>query len=520
MKLIKDNEAKETIKEAVNTMADMVKTSLGPKGNYVIINRGFEGTLPTKDGVSIADAIDSDDVIISSIYNIVRQASQKTVKKVGDGSTTVSVFMQAIYNLGYKNIMAGGNSTDIREGMEIAAKEVYSFLEQNKIEVTKESQLIDIATISCNGDKELGELIGKTFYEIGVNGNIDVYNSSNNKSYVEKVSGAQFDQGFMSPHFITEKESEEAILDNPLIFISDKDIQKWSDIEGILNVALTSERSLLLIVSEIDDRTLNSVIANKTQGILKVVIVKCPGFGDHRHNLLEDLSALTGAEVLTDQSTFDFSEVTMEHFGECERVKVSSEDTIITEGMVDEDKLESRLKSIDKQLEKEVNPSVKEKLNERKANLSGGIAVIYCGASTEAELTEKKDRVDDAVHATRAAMQEGIVPGGGSIYLKIPFKGISRDFNRDVEIGYQIIEEVMSEPLKTILDNAGIKSELIIDKVRNAKINFGYDAKLGVHCNMITNGIIDPAKVSRLAFENGLSIASILLQTNGVIAEN
>lgn len=519
MKLRQGKEAKQAIKQAVNIMADMVKTSLGPKGNYVIINRGFEGTLPTKDGVSIANEIESEDAIEDSVFNIVRQSSQKMLKKAGDGSTSTLVFLQAIYNLGYKNIMAGANATDLREGMKIASKEVYDFIEKNKTKVTKESELINIATISCNGDEELGKLIGETFYEIGVNGNIDVYNSSSNKSYVEKVSGAQFDQGFISPHFITEKESEEVILDNPLIFISDKDIKKWSDIETILNVALVEKRSLLLIVSEIDDRTLNSVIANKTQGILNVCIVKCPGFGDHRHNLLEDLSALTGAKVLSEQSSFDFSEVLMEHFGESERVKVSKEDTIITEGLVDENKLKNRLNTIDKQLEKELNPSVKEKLNERKANLSGGIAVIYCGASTEAELTEKKDRVDDAVHATRAAMEEGIVPGGGSIYLKIDFKGVSKDLNRDVEVGYQIIKEVMSEPLKTILFNAGIKSEVIINKVANEKINFGYDAKLEEYCDMIQNGIVDPAKVSRLCFENGLSIASILLQTNGIIAK-
>lgn len=520
MKIVKGKKAKKTIKKAVNTMANLVKTSLGPKGNYVIINRGFEGTLPTKDGVSIADSVDSDDVIESSVYNIVRQAAKRTVKKVGDGTSNSLVFLQAIYNLGYKNIMAGANSTDLREGMKIASEEVFAFIKEKSIKVTKEKELIDIATISCNNDAELGELIGKTFHKIGVNGNIEVYNSATTKSYVETVSGAQFDQGFMSPHFISEKNKDECLLENPIIFITDKDIQKWADVEPILKVALQEKRSLLIICSEIDDRTLNSVIANKTQGVLKVCVVRCPGFGDYRYELLEDLSALTGAEVLSQQSTFDFSGISMEHFGESERVKVTKEDTTITEGKVIKEKLSSRLDTIEKQLEKEINPSIMEKLNERKANLSGGIAVIYCGASTDAELTEKKDRVDDAVSATRAAIEEGVIPGGGSMYLKIPFKGISRDFNRDVEVGYEIIKEVMSEPLKTICSNAGIPSEVILNKVREGKFNFGYDAKELEYCDMIKSGIIDPAKVARLAFENGLSIASILLQTNGVIAEN
>ncbi len=516
-----DIEAREGLKKGVDALANAVKVTLGPKGRNVIIGKSFGGPQVTKDGVTVAKEIELEDALQNMGAQMVKEVASKTNDLAGDGTTTATILAQAIVNEGLKNVTAGANPMDLKRGVDKAVKSVVEFLNKSAQTVGNSSEKIkQIASISANNDDAIGELITQAFEKVGKEGVITVEEAKGTDTYVDVVEGMQFDRGYLSPYFVTNSEKMEADLENPHILLYDKKISAMKDLLPILEPVAQSGKPLLIIAEDVDGEALATLVVNKLRGALKIAAVKAPGFGDRRKAMLEDIAILTGATVISEERGFNLENTTLEMLGTSERVTIDKDNTTIVNGSGKKDDIKARVNQIKAQIETTTSDYDKEKLQERLAKLAGGVAVLYVGAASEVEMKEKKDRVDDALHATRAAVEEGIVSGGGVALLRSRSKldGIKAN-NDDEATGIQIISRALESPLRTIVENAGGEGSVVVSKVMDGKDSFGYDAKSDKYVDLFKSGIIDPKKVTRIALENAASVAGMILTTECALVD-
>ncbi len=516
-----DIEAREGLKKGVDALANAVKVTLGPKGRNVIIGKSFGGPQVTKDGVTVAKEIELEDALQNMGAQMVKEVASKTNDLAGDGTTTATILAQAIVNEGLKNVTAGANPMDLKRGVDKAVKSVVEFLNNSAQTVGNSSEKIkQIASISANNDNDIGELITQAFEKVGKEGVITVEEAKGTDTYVDVVEGMQFDRGYLSPYFVTNSEKMEADLENPHILLYDKKISAMKDLLPILEPVAQSGKPLLIIAEDVDGEALATLVVNKLRGALKIAAVKAPGFGDRRKAMLEDIAILTGATVISEERGFNLENTTLEMLGTSERVTIDKDNTTIVNGSGKKDDIKARVNQIKAQIETTTSDYDKEKLQERLAKLAGGVAVLYVGAASEVEMKEKKDRVDDALHATRAAVEEGIVAGGGVALLRSRSKLDSLKANNDDEAtGIQIISRALESPLRTIVENAGGEGSVVVSKVIEGKDSFGYDAKSDKYVDLFKSGIIDPKKVTRIALENAASVAGMILTTECALVD-
>ena len=516
-----DIEAREGLKKGVDALANAVKVTLGPKGRNVIIGKSFGGPQVTKDGVTVAKEIELEDALQNMGAQMVKEVASKTNDLAGDGTTTATILAQAIVNEGLKNVTAGANPMDLKRGVDKAVKSVVEFLNKSAQTVGNSSEKIkQIASISANNDNAIGELITQAFEKVGKEGVITVEEAKGTDTYVDVVEGMQFDRGYLSPYFVTNSEKMEADLENPHILLYDKKISAMKDLLPILEPVAQSGKPLLIIAEDVDGEALATLVVNKLRGALKIAAVKAPGFGDRRKAMLEDIAILTGATVISEERGFNLENTTLEMLGTSERVTIDKDNTTIVNGSGKKDDIKGRVNQIKAQIETTTSDYDKEKLQERLAKLAGGVAVLYVGAASEVEMKEKKDRVDDALHATRAAVEEGIVAGGGVALLRSRSKLDSLKANNDDEAtGIQIISRALESPLRTIVENAGGEGSVVVSKVIDGKDSFGYDAKSDKYVDLFKSGIIDPKKVTRIALENAASVAGMILTTECALVD-
>jgi len=516
-----DIEAREGLKKGVDALANAVKVTLGPKGRNVIIGKSFGGPQVTKDGVTVAKEIELEDALQNMGAQMVKEVASKTNDLAGDGTTTATILAQAIVNEGLKNVTAGANPMDLKRGVDKAVKSVVEFLNKSAQTVGNSSEKIkQIASISANNDNDIGELITQAFEKVGKEGVITVEEAKGTDTYVDVVEGMQFDRGYLSPYFVTNSEKMEADLENPHILLYDKKISAMKDLLPILEPVAQSGKPLLIIAEDVDGEALATLVVNKLRGALKIAAVKAPGFGDRRKAMLEDIAILTGATVISEERGFNLENTTLEMLGTSERVTIDKDNTTIVNGSGKKDDIKARVNQIKAQIETTTSDYDKEKLQERLAKLAGGVAVLYVGAASEVEMKEKKDRVDDALHATRAAVEEGIVAGGGVALLRSRSKLDSLKANNDDEAtGIQIISRALESPLRTIVENAGGEGSVVVSKVIDGKDSFGYDAKSDKYVDLFKSGIIDPKKVTRIALENAASVAGMILTTECALVD-
>ena len=516
-----DIEAREGLKKGVDALANAVKVTLGPKGRNVIIGKSFGGPQVTKDGVTVAKEIELEDALQNMGAQMVKEVASKTNDLAGDGTTTATILAQAIVNEGLKNVTAGANPMDLKRGVDKAVKSVVEFLNKSAQTVGNSSEKIkQIASISANNDNAIGELITQAFEKVGKEGVITVEEAKGTDTYVDVVEGMQFDRGYLSPYFVTNSEKMEADLENPHILLYDKKISAMKDLLPILEPVAQSGKPLLIIAEDVDGEALATLVVNKLRGALKIAAVKAPGFGDRRKAMLEDIAILTGATVISEERGFNLENTTLEMLGTSERVTIDKDNTTIVNGSGKKDDIKARVNQIKAQIETTTSDYDKEKLQERLAKLAGGVAVLYVGAASEVEMKEKKDRVDDALHATRAAVEEGIVAGGGVALLRSRSKLDSLKANNDDEAtGIQIISRALESPLRTIVENAGGEGSVVVSKVVEGKDSFGYDAKSDKYVDLFKSGIIDPKKVTRIALENAASVAGMILTTECALVD-
>ena len=516
-----DIEAREGLKKGVDALANAVKVTLGPKGRNVIIGKSFGGPQVTKDGVTVAKEIELEDALQNMGAQMVKEVASKTNDLAGDGTTTATILAQAIVNEGLKNVTAGANPMDLKRGVDKAVKSVVEFLNKSAQTVGNSSEKIkQIASISANNDNAIGELITQAFEKVGKEGVITVEEAKGTDTYVDVVEGMQFDRGYLSPYFVTNSEKMEADLENPHILLYDKKISAMKDLLPILEPVAQSGKPLLIIAEDVDGEALATLVVNKLRGALKIAAVKAPGFGDRRKAMLEDIAILTGATVISEERGFNLENTTLEMLGTSERVTIDKDNTTIVNGSGKKDDIKARVNQIKAQIETTTSDYDKEKLQERLAKLAGGVAVLYVGAASEVEMKEKKDRVDDALHATRAAVEEGIVSGGGVALLRSRSKLDSLKANNDDEAtGIQIISRALESPLRTIVENAGGEGSVVVSKVKDGKDSFGYDAKSDKYVDLFKSGIIDPKKVTRIALENAASVAGMILTTECALVD-
>ena len=510
-----DIEAREGIKRGVDALADAVKVTLGPKGRNVIIGKSFGAPQVTKDGVTVAKEIELKDNLENMGAQMVKEVASKTNDLAGDGTTTATILAQSIVNEGLKNVAAGANPMDLKRGIDKAVTAVVEGLEKQSVEIGGASdKILQVASISANNDSTIGTLITEAFEKVGKEGVITVEEAKGTETYVDVVEGMQFDRGYISPYFVTDSEKMEADLETPQILITDKKISVMKDILPILEPVAQSGKPLLIIAEDIDGEALATLVVNKLRGSLKIAAVKAPGFGDRRKAMLEDIAILTGGTVISEERGFNLESATLDMLGTAEKVTIDKDNTTIVNGSGKSKDIKDRVNQIKAQIESTTSDYDKEKLQERLAKLSGGVAVLYVGAPSEVEMKEKKDRVDDALHATRAAIEEGIVAGGGVALLnsRSGFDKI-KSSNSDESTGIQIINKALEAPLRIIVENSGEEGSVIISKVLEGDKNFGYDAKEGKFVDMLKNGIIDPKKVARVALENAASVAGMILTT-------
>ena len=510
-----DIEAREGIKRGVDALANAVKVTLGPKGRNVIIGKSFGAPQVTKDGVTVAKEIELKDNLENMGAQMVKEVASKTNDLAGDGTTTATILAQSIVNEGLKNVAAGANPMDLKRGIDKAVTAVIEGLEKQSVEIGSASdKILQVASISANNDSAIGTLITEAFEKVGKEGVITVEEAKGTETYVDVVEGMQFDRGYISPYFVTDSEKMEADLETPQILITDKKISVMKDILPILEPVAQSGKPLLIIAEDIDGEALATLVVNKLRGSLKIAAVKAPGFGDRRKAMLEDIAILTGGTVISEERGFNLESATLDMLGTAEKVTIDKDNTTIVNGSGKSKDIKDRVNQIKAQIESTTSDYDKEKLQERLAKLSGGVAVLYVGAPSEVEMKEKKDRVDDALHATRAAIEEGIVAGGGVALLnsRSGFDKI-KSSNNDEETGIQIINKALEAPLRTIVENSGGEGSVVISKVLEGNKNFGYDAKEGKFVDMLKNGIIDPKKVARVALENAASVAGMILTT-------
>ena len=516
-----DAEAREGLKKGVDALANAVKVTLGPKGRNVVIDKSFGSPTITKDGVSVAKEIELADPIQNMGAQMVKEVASKTADIAGDGTTTATVLAQAIVTAGIKNVAAGANPKDLKRGIDKAVIAVIANLKaQSKVGGDDNEKIKQVATISANNDSEIGDLIAKAMKKVKKEGVITVEEAKGTETTVEVVEGMQFDRGYLSPYFVTDTEKMVTELENPYILIYDKKISTMKDLLPVLEKTAQSGRGLLIIAEDVDGEALATLVVNKLRGSLKVAAVKAPGFGDRRKAMLEDIAILTGGSVISEEIGRKLEDATLEELGTAEKISLDKDNTTVVNGAGDKKQIEARVNQIKAQIESTTSDYDKEKLQERMAKLAGGVAVLYIGAATETEMKEKKDRVDDALSATRAAVEEGIVPGGGvAIVRAIAALDDVETENADQKTGVDIIKRALEEPLRQIVANAGIEGSIVIQKVKEGKGDFGFNARTNEYTNMYEAGIIDPTKVTRVAVENASSIAGLILTTECVLSE-
>jgi chaperonin GroEL len=515
-----DTSARDRIKKGVDKLANAVKVTLGPKGRNVIIDKKFGAPTVTKDGVSVAKEIELKDAIENMGAQLVKEVASKTADAAGDGTTTATVLAQAIYAHGIKNVAAGANPMDLKRGIEKAVDAVVDHLKKQSKNIKGSQEITQVATISSNNDQEIGKMIATAMEKVGKDGVITVEEAKGTETEVKTVEGMQFDRGYLSPYFVTNTEKMEADLDSPYILIYDKKISSMKELLPILETTAQTGKPLLIIAEEVEGEALATLVVNKIRGALRVAAVKAPGFGDRRKAMLEDIAVLTGGKVISEETGMKLEDAKLDSLGRAEKINIDKDNTTIVNGAGKKSEITGRINQIKAQIESTTSDYDREKLQERLAKLSGGVAILYIGAATEVEMKEKKDRVDDALHATRAAVQEGIIPGGGVAYIRAieALKTLVGD-NEDQATGVNIIRLALESPLRTIAENAGQEGSVVVNKVRDGKKDFGYNASDNKYEDFFAAGIIDPTKVARLALENAASIAGLLLTTEAVVSE-
>ncbi len=514
-----DRDAREKLKAGVDALANAVKVTLGPKGRNVVIQKSFGAPAVTKDGVTVAKEIELEDPVENMGAQMVKEVASKTADVAGDGTTTATVLAQAMVTAGLKNVAAGANPMDLKRGIEKAVKVVVKHLAGQSEEVGKDFKKVQqVAAISANNDEEIGTLIADAMKRVTKDGVITVEEAKGTDTYVDEVIGMQFDRGYLSPYFVTNAENMVAEYENPAILIHDKKISNMQDIVPILEKVVGAGRSLLIIAEDIESQALGVLVVNRLRAQLKIVAVKAPGFGDRRKAMLEDLAILTGGTVISEEKGYKLDSVELEHLGTCEKITVDKDNTTIVNGAGEQSQIDARIGQIKSQIETTTSDYDKEKLQERLAKLAGGVAVLYVGAATEVEMKEKKDRVDDALHATRAAVEEGIVAGGGvALVRSIGSLRNMKGVNEDETIGIAIVRKSLEAPLRTIAENAGVEGSVILQRVARSKGDMGYNARTDKFENLKKTGVIDPTKVTRIALENAASIAAMILTTECVV---
>jgi chaperonin GroEL len=516
-----DIEARDGLKRGVDALADAVKVTLGPKGRNVIIGKSFGGPQVTKDGVSVAKEVELEDALENMGAQMVKEVASKTNDLAGDGTTTATILAQAIVKEGLKNVAAGANPMDLKRGIDKAVEAIVADLNKQAVEVGNSSEKIkQVASISANNDAAIGELITAAFEKVGKEGVITVEEAKGTDTTVDIVEGMQFDRGYISPYFVTNSDKMEADMESPYILLYDKKISTMKDLLPVLEPVAQSGKPLVVIAEDVDGEALATLVVNKLRGSLKIAAVKAPGFGDRRKAMLEDIAILTGGTVISEDRGFTLENATLDMLGTAEKVTIDKDNTTVVNGAGNSDDIKARVNQIKSQIEASTSDYDKEKLQERLAKLSGGVAVLYVGAASEVEMKEKKDRVDDALHATRAAVEEGIVSGGGVALLQaLPSLGKLKSTNADELTGIQIVSKAIESPLRTIVGNAGGEGSVVVAKVIEGENNFGYDAKTDTYGNMQEKGIIDPKKVTRIALENAASVAGMILTTECALVD-
>jgi len=515
-----NSEARAKLKKGVDKLANAVKITLGPKGRNVILEKKFGAPTVTKDGVSVAKEIELEDPTENMGAQMVREVATKTSDVAGDGTTTATVLAQAIYREGLKNVTAGANPMDLKRGIDLAVNKVVEYLKSISRDVEGRNEISQVGSISANNDKSIGELIADAMEKVGKDGVITVEEAKGTETSLEVVEGMQFDRGYLSPYFVTNAENMEVMLEDPYILIHDKKISAMKDLLPILEKVAQQGKAMLIITEDLEGEALATLVVNKLRGTLKVAAVKAPGFGDRRKAMLEDIAVLTGGTVISEERGFKLENTTISYLGSAKKVVIDKDNTTIVEGAGKSDDIKKRINEIKAQIEKTTSDYDKEKLQERLAKLSGGVAILKIGASTEIEMKEKKARVEDALHATRAAVQEGIVAGGGVAFIRaIPGLEKIKGDNLDQTTGVKIVQKALEEPLKQIVDNAGLEGSVVLQKVKDGKDDFGFNAATETYENLIKSGVIDPTKVTRTALENAASVASLLITTEAVVYE-
>ena len=515
-------DARDGLKKGVDALANAVKVTLGPKGRNVIIEKSYGAPHITKDGVTVAKEIELADPIENMGAQLVKEVASKTNDLAGDGTTTATVLAQSIVATGLKNVIAGANPMDLKRGIDKAvAKVVASLKEQSEIVGENVEKIQQVATISANNDSTIGTLIADAMSKVKKEGVITVEDSKGIETYVDVVEGMQFDRGYISPYFVTDTEKMEAVYDNPFILIYDKKVSVMKDLLPVLEKTLQTGRALLIIAEDIDSEALATLVVNRLRGSLKVVAVKAPGFGDRRKEMLEDIAILTGGTVISEEKGYKLEDATLAELGSCDKITITKDNTTIVNGQGDKENIQARAAQIKAQIATTTSDYDREKLQERLAKIAGGVAVIHVGAASEVEMKEKKDRVEDALNATRAAIEEGIIPGGGVGFIRA-IKSLEKmkGDNEDETTGICIIKRALEEPLRQIVENAGLEGSVVVNKVREGKGDYGFNARTETYENMLKTGVIDPVKVSRVALENAASIAGMLLTTECVVSNH
>ena len=521
-KLINFNtDARAALKRGVDQLADAVKVTLGPKGRNVVIDKKFGAPTITKDGVTVAKEVELTDPIENMGAQMVREVASKTSDVAGDGTTTATVLAQAIVREGLKNVTAGANPMDLKRGIDLAVQKIVEGLkEMSKTVGDDKEKIAQVGSISANNDRAIGELIANAMEKVGKDGVITVEEAKGTETTLDVVEGMQFDRGYLSPYFVTDAETMETILEDPYILIHDKKISAMKDLLPLLEKVAQSSRSILVIAEEVEGEALATLVVNKLRGTLRVCSVKAPGFGDRRKAMLEDIAVLTGGTVISEEKGFKLENASLAYMGTAKRVTIDKDNTTLVEGAGKKEDIKKRINEIKQQIDKTTSDYDKEKLQERLAKLSGGVAVLKIGASTEVEMKEKKARVEDALHATRAAVEEGIVAGGGVAYLRCQKKlDEVKAGNDDQKIGVEIIRRSVEEPIRLIVENAGLEGSVVVNKVKEGRDDFGFNAQTEQYENLIKAGVIDPTKVARIALENAASVAGLLLTTEATIVE-
>jgi len=515
-----NTDARDRLKKGVDTLADAVKVTLGPKGRNVIIDKKFGAPTVTKDGVSVAKEIELSEPIENMGAQLVKEVASKTADDAGDGTTTATVLAQAIYGVGIKNVAAGANPMDLKRGIDKAVSAVVTNLKSQSKAIKNSSEINQVGTISANNDSEIGQMIADAMDKVGKDGVITVEEAKGTETEVKTVEGMQFDRGYLSPYFVTNTEKMEVEMENPYILIYDKKISSMKELLPVLEPVAQSGKGLVIIAEDVDGEALATLVVNKIRGSLKIAAVKAPGFGDRRKAMLQDIAVLTGGTVISEETGMKLEDAGLELLGTADKMNIDKDNTTIVNGAGNAKDIQARVNQIQQQIENTTSDYDKEKLQERLAKLSGGVAILYIGAATEVEMKEKKDRVDDALHATRAAVQEGVVAGGGVALIRASAALDKVETSNDDEAtGVNIIRIAIESPLRTIVENAGGEGSVVVNEVKNGKADYGYNARTDKYEKLIAAGVIDPTKVTRLALENAASIAALLLTTECVVTD-